>query len=95
MALKGADVLIYPTAIGWDDEEPEEVNPEQLDAWQTRCAPHAIANGLHVVAVNRIGQEGHLNFWGNSFVAKPSGQIQMSSDLNEGLFQTENKFRIN
>ena len=75
MALNGADLLIYPTAIGWDETEPESVYPSQLDAWQTIMRSHSIANGLHTIAVNRVGKEGHLSFWGNSFCANPFGKL--------------------
>jgi N-carbamoylputrescine amidase len=73
MSLKGADVLIYPTAIGWMDSEPEEIYPRQQDSWTTVMRGHAIANRTFVVAANRIGTEGHLTFWGTSFVAAPDG----------------------
>ena len=62
-ALKGANLLIYPTAIGWDDTEPEEVYKDQLEAWFSIMRSHAIANNVYVIAINRVGQEGHLNFW--------------------------------
>ena len=75
MAMNGADLLIYPTAIGWDDNEPQSVYASQVDAWQTIMRSHSIANGLHTVAVNRIGKEGHLNFWGNSFCSDPFGKF--------------------
>jgi N-carbamoylputrescine amidase len=78
-ALKGADVLFYPTAIGWHPSEKDEFGPAQLDAWQTMQRAHAIANGLFVAAVNRIGHEGPsdggIEFWGHSFVADPFGRI--------------------
>jgi N-carbamoylputrescine amidase len=73
MSLKGADVLIYPTAIGWMDSEPKEIYPRQQDSWTTVMRGHAIANRTFVVAANRIGTEGHLTFWGTSFVAAPDG----------------------
>ena len=73
MSLKGADVLIYPTAIGWMDSEPKEIYPRQQDSWTTVMRGHAIANRTFVVAANRIGTEGHLTFWGTSFVSAPDG----------------------
>ncbi len=74
-SLKGADVLIYPTAIGWDANEPESLYERQKDSWMTVMRGHAIANRLFVVAANRIGSEGNLNFWGHSFVSAPDGYI--------------------
>ena len=82
MALAGAELLIYPTAIGWDPADSNEEQSRQLDAWQTVQRGHAIANGIPVVSVNRVGlepdQEGHgpgALFWGNSFVAGCQGEI--------------------
>lgn len=76
-ALAGADILFYPTAIGWHPSEKAEFGQQQLDAWQTIQRAHAIANGLWVAAVNRVGYEGPpesgLEFWGRSFVADPFG----------------------
>jgi N-carbamoylputrescine amidase len=78
-ALRGANVLFYPTAIGWHPSEKEQYGAAQLDAWRTIQRSHAIANGLYVAAVNRVGHEGRpeagIEFWGSSFVADPSGQI--------------------
>lgn len=71
-ALKGADVLFYPTAIGWIKDKPEE---EWREAWETIQRAHAIANGVHVASVNRVGEEGELNFWGSSFVCDSFGKI--------------------
>jgi N-carbamoylputrescine amidase len=87
-ALQGADVLLYPTAIGWDDSESGSVSPEEakalearhLDAWITIQRSHAIANGIYVAAANRVGREGHLRFWGNSFIAGPGGEILARMD---------------
>lgn len=82
MALKGAEILIYPTAIGWESTDTNEEKVRQLDAWTIVQRGHAVANGLPVVAVNRVGHEpdpsGQTNgirFWGNSFVAGPQGEI--------------------
>ena len=82
MALKGADLLIYPTAIGWESSDSEEEKNRQQDAWLTIQRGHAIANGLHVITVNRVGHEadpsgvtGGIKFWGSSFVAGPQGEI--------------------
>ncbi|MEO8662018.1 MAG: carbon-nitrogen hydrolase [Bryobacteraceae bacterium] len=90
-ALQGANVLFYPTAIGWHPAEKEQYGAAQLDAWRTIQRAHAIANGIYVCAVNRIGMEGpagnQLEFWGNSFVSDPFGQViaQASTDLEEIL----------
>jgi N-carbamoylputrescine amidase len=78
-ALRGADVIFYPTAIGWHPGEKAEFGPAQADAWHTMQRAHAIANGVYVAAVNRIGHEGPsdggLEFWGGSFVADPFGRV--------------------
>ena len=75
-SLMGADILFYPTAIGWDlDEKDPVINQEQYDAWQTIQRSHAVANGLYVVSVNRIGIEANQKFWGGSFVANPHGRL--------------------
>ena len=82
MALKGADMLIYPTAIGWESTDTDEEKARQQGAWQTVQRGHAVANGLPVISVNRVGHEpdpsGQTNgiqFWGHSFVAGPQGEI--------------------
>ena len=88
MALGGADMLIYPTAIGWNPDDSEDEKRRQLDAWITIQRSHAIANGLPVISVNRCGFEedlsGHtsgIDFWGSSFVCGPQGEIlQMLSE---------------
>jgi N-carbamoylputrescine amidase len=74
-ALMGAELLVYPTAIGWSVHQEEATNNEQYDAWQTIQRSHAVANGVHVVSVNRIGQEGDMQFWGGSFIANPFGRL--------------------
>ena len=78
-ALSGAQVLFYPTAIGWHPAEKEQLGAAQHDAWRTMQRAHAIANGIYVAAVNRVGYEGPpehgLEFWGASFVAEPFGQV--------------------
>ncbi|MPZ18856.1 MAG: acyltransferase [Luteitalea sp.] len=74
-ALSGAQILFYPTAIGWLPGEAEEVNRAQHEAWETIQRAHAIANGVYVVVVNRVGKEGDLAFWGQSFVADPFGRV--------------------
>jgi len=78
-ALRGADILFYPTAIGWHPSEKEQYGHAQASAWQTIQRAHAIANGVYVAAVNRVGHEGPadggIEFWGGSFVADPFGVI--------------------
>jgi N-carbamoylputrescine amidase len=75
-SLMGAEILFYPTAIGWDTaEESEVINKEQYEAWQTIQRSHAIANGVHLVSVNRVGTEEGQQFWGGSFVANPHGRL--------------------
>ena len=87
MALKGAEILIYPTAIGWESTDTDDEKARQLGAWVTVQRGHAVANGLPVVAVNRVGHEpdpsGQTNgiqFWGNSFVAGPQGELLAVAD---------------
>ncbi|HKP32201.1 MAG TPA: carbon-nitrogen hydrolase, partial [Chitinophagaceae bacterium] len=86
-ALMGAEILFYPTAIGWSTSQDEQTNTEQYNAWQTIQRSHAVANGVHVVSVNRVGfeQEGRMKFWGGSFVANPFGTLlyQASHDQEE------------
>ncbi len=90
-ALRGAEVLCYPTAIGWHPAEKAEYGDAQADAWKTMQRSHAIANGLYVAAVNRIGHEGPadggIEFWGGSFVADPFGRVvaEASRDREEVL----------
>ncbi|MEW5797840.1 MAG: carbon-nitrogen hydrolase [Bacteroidota bacterium] len=74
-ALTGAEILFYPTAIGWADGEDPKVNKVQHDAWETIQRSHAVANGIPVVSVNRVGHEGNQTFWGGSFVAGNQGEI--------------------
>ena len=90
MAMAGADVLIYPTAIGWDPTDNHDEQQRQLDAWVTIQRGHAVANGLPVVAVNRTGHEADpsqntagIQFWGNSFVAGPQGELLARSDADQ------------
>jgi N-carbamoylputrescine amidase len=86
MALRGAGLLIYPTAIGWESSDSEEEKRRQQDAWQTVQRGHAIANGLPLIAVNRVGHEadpsgrtGGIQFWGHSFVCGPQGEVLAQS----------------
>ena len=87
MALKGAEILIYPTAIGWESTDTDDEKARQLGAWVTVQRGHAVANGLPVVAVNRVGHESDpsgqtngIQFWGNSFVAGPQGELLAVAD---------------
>lgn len=86
-ALMGAEILFYPTAIGWATAQDEATNTEQYNAWQTIQRSHAVANGVHVVSVNRVGleQNGAMKFWGGSFVSNPFGSViyQASHDKEE------------
>ena len=75
MALQGAELLIYPTAIGYDPNDTPDEQERQREAWTTVMRGHAVANGLPVVAVNRVGEEAANTFWGSSFVAGPQGEI--------------------
>lgn len=75
MALRGAQILIYPTAIGWARGEKKDVCQTQRNAWQTIQRSHAIANGLFVLSINRTGRESNLDFWGTSFVSNPMGHV--------------------
>jgi N-carbamoylputrescine amidase len=90
-SLRGANILLYPTAIGWHPSEKKQVGAAQLDAWRTIQRSHAIANGVFVAAVNRTGFEGPpesgIEFWGSSFVADPFGQViaEASTDREETL----------
>ena len=83
-ALAGAEILLYPTAIGWIDEEKEEFGEGQRDAWLTSMRAHAISNGLWLGAANRVGVEGRLEFWGSSFVASPRGEVVAKADAERG-----------
>lgn len=92
MAMKGAELLIYPTAIGWESSDTDEEKQRQLGAWVTVQRGHAVANGLPVVTVNRVGHEADpsgqtngIRFWGNSFVAGPQGELlaELSNDKEE------------
>jgi len=85
MALRGAQILIYPTAIGWACGEKKQVCDTQRSAWQTIQRSHAIANGLFVLSINRTGREKNLDFWGTSFIANPMGHViaEASTDRSQ------------
>ncbi len=86
-ALAGAQILFYPTAIGWLPEEKATLGKAQHTAWETVQRGHGVANGCYVAATNRVGQEGHTQFWGQSFVSDPYGEIiaKASPDREEVL----------
>lgn len=92
MALQGAELLIYPTAIGWESSDTDEEKARQLGAWQTVQRGHAVANGLPVIAVNRCGwepdpsgQTNGITFWGHSFAAGPQGEILAEANTEQTL----------
>ncbi len=90
MAISGAEILIYPTAIGYESSDTNEEQERQREAWTTVMRGHAVANGLPVVAVNRVGYEpdpskqtNGIEFWGSSFVAGPQGEMLYRADNKE------------
>ena len=90
MALHGAEILIYPTAIGWESTDPADEKERQRDAWIISQRAHAVANGLHVISVNRTGHEPDpsgtsdgIRFWGSSFIAGPQGEIIAEASTNQ------------
>jgi len=97
MCLRGAELLIYPTAIGWESSDIEEEKNRQLNAWIIAQRAHAVSNGVPVISVNRVGHEidpsgvtNGISFWGNSFIAGPQGEIlKMASNDNEEIFTVE------
>ncbi len=97
MALKGAEILLYPTAIGWDMRDNEQERARQLDAWTSVQRGHAVANALPLAAVNRVGREPDpsgstdgIVFWGSSFICGPQGEILANSGpVDEGIVVTE------
>ena len=95
MALKGAELLIYPTAIGWESSDADDEKARQLNAWIISQRAHAVANGLPVISVNRVGHEpdpsmqtNGIQFWGNSFVAGPQGEFLAQS----GKYSSGNRY---
>ena len=86
-AMAGAEILFYPTAIGWLPDEKAEFGASQHSAWETMMRSHAIANGVFVAAPNRVGREGKLEFWGGSFICDPNGNLlaKASHDKEEVL----------
>ncbi|HEU4700231.1 MAG TPA: carbon-nitrogen hydrolase [Gemmatimonadales bacterium] len=93
-AMSGAQILFYPTAIGWHPTEKAEHGEQQRSSWETIQRSHAIANGVYVCAVNRVGHEGApppggIEFWGNSFVASPGGQVLVRAGQEEEVLTVE------
>tara|TARA_Y100001968_G_scaffold330869_1_gene383835 strand:+ start:2488 stop:3378 length:891 start_codon:yes stop_codon:yes gene_type:complete len=93
-AMQGAELLFYPTAIGWHPSEKEKYGEQQRDAWQTIQRSHAVANGCFVASVNRVGHEtpvggDGIEFWGGSFVAGTSGEILSQAGLDESVLLLE------
>ena len=94
MALAGAEILIYPTAIGWDPQDTQEEHQRQVDAWITIQRSHAVANGIPVISCNRVGFEQApdsstgINFWGNSFIAGSQGEIITQANALETILLT-------
>ena len=94
MAMRGAEMLIYPTAIGWESSDTSEEKERQLGAWVISQRAHAVANGLPVISVNRTGHESDpsgqtngIQFWGNSFVSGPQGELLTEFSNNEEMVQ--------
>ena len=96
-ALKGAEIIFYPTAIGWHPKEKREFGKSQLDSWLSIQRSHAIANGVYVAAINRVGTEKQGNkkieFWGNSVMFDPSGNIVKKANLKENILICEIDFK--
>jgi N-carbamoylputrescine amidase len=88
-SLMGAEILFFPTAIGWEKSTDSATRKQQFDAWRTIQVSHAIANGVFVVSVNRTGTEGDLEFWGGSFIADPFGRILFSAPHDKEEVHTE------
>ncbi len=91
MAMAGAEILIYPTAIGWESTDTEDEKLRQLDAWKIAQKAHAVSNGIYVASVNRVGLEKDpsgqtkgIQFWGNSFIAGPQGEVIFEMNEQEG-----------
>jgi N-carbamoylputrescine amidase len=98
--MQGAEVLVYPTAIGWHPREKQQFGEQQYEAWMTSQRAHAIANGVYLAAINRVGHEGPadggLEFWGGSFVSDPFGVIlkEASHEQEELLIVECDRHRI-
>ena len=96
-ALKGAEIIFYPTAIGWHPKEKRKFGKSQLESWLSIQRSHAIANGIYVAAVNRVGIEKQGNkkieFWGNSVIFDPSGNVVKKASLKESILICEIDFQ--
>ncbi len=89
-ALRGAEILVYPTAIGWQAPEKAQFGESQRNAWQTMMRSHAIANGVFLIAPNRVGVEDNIEFWGSSFIADPYGNLlSLATDETEQTLLAE------
>ncbi len=88
-SLMGAEILFYPTAIGWAVSQDEATNNQQFQAWQTIQRSHSIANGVYVVSVNRTGIEGPMKFWGGSFVSDPFGELLFAAPHEDELVHVQ------
>jgi len=89
-SLMGAEFLVYPTAIGWAVDQDEKTNIEQYEAWQIIQRSHSVANGVHVVSINRVGEEAGVKFWGGSFISNPFGKVlYQASHSNEDVIVHE------
>jgi N-carbamoylputrescine amidase len=88
-ALMGAEILFFPTAIGWASTQDAETNEEQYNAWQTIQRGHAVANGVHTVSVNRVGTEQGMRFWGGSFISSPFGKVMYQAPHDEEVVHVE------
>jgi len=88
-SLMGAEMLFYPTAIGWHESQNEATNDEQYQAWQTIQRSHSVANGVPVVSVNRVGKEGEMSFWGGSFITNSFGRVLYKSSHSEEEIHVE------
>lgn len=88
-SLKGAEILFYPTAIGWAMSQDDDTNRQQYQAWQTVQRGHSVANGVFVVSVNRTGKEGEMNFWGGSFVSDPMGDLLFQAPHHDEMVHVQ------
>lgn len=86
-SLMGAEMLFYPTAIGWHESQDDQTNAEQHNAWQSIQSSHAVANGVPVIGVNRTGVEGEMKFWGGSFVTNAFGWVEYKAPHDEEVTQ--------
>lgn len=88
-SLMGAEILFFPTAIGWASSQDADTNEEQYSAWQTIQRGHAVANGVHTVSVNRVGNEQGMRFWGGSFISNPFGKVLYQAPHEEEVVHVE------